>query len=79
MKLKEKQDIVNKLNYVRKKLNGRFHLYTSYNEIIEWKLYYGADDLAYYFTQYCNSIMDSKNNTIEELVEFTNNYITKSK
>ena len=80
MKLKKKQEIENKLNYVRNRLNDRFHLSEKVDEnTIEWILFYGADDFAFYFSNYCKSIMDSKNNTIEELVEFTNNYISKTK
>ncbi len=80
MKQKQLKKIENNLNYVRNKLNDRFHLCTTYDgNSYEWVLFYGADDFAFYFSNYCKSIMDSKNNTIEELVEFTNNCITKSK
>ena len=63
---------------VRELLGVNFHLTIIYDENIEnhvgWYLYYGNNDPNFYFSKYCKSIMNYKDNSIDELVDFAIKY-----
>lgn len=69
---KQEKELLRRLNDVRRKLGNDYHLGVDLTEHkIKWSLFVHYKNPVFYFSPENTSILNSDNNTIEELEDFT--------